>query len=56
MIWQTETNPASQGGEAAKMGAYIAVSNHILQPMSTQKAKMAAFSQPFLRLQGLSGG
>ena len=54
MIWQTETNPASQGGEAAKKGAYINVSDRILQPTPTQKAKMAAFLQPFLCLRGLS--
>jgi len=54
MIGQTETNPASQGGEAAKKGAYIDVSDRILQPMPTQKTKMAAFLQPFLCLQGLS--
>ena len=54
MIWQTETSPASQGGEAAKKGAYTDVSDRILQPTPTQKAKMAACLQPFLRLQGLS--
>ena len=43
MIWQTETSPASQGGEAVKKGAYIGVSDRILQPTPTQKAKMAAF-------------
>jgi len=54
MIWQTETNPAGQGGEAAKKGAYMVVSDRILQPIPTQKAKMAAFLLPFLRLRGLS--
>jgi len=54
MIGQTETNPASQGGEAAKKGAYTDVSDRILLPTPTQKTKMAACLQPFLRLLGLS--
>jgi len=56
MYWQTETNPASQGGEAAKKGAYINVSDRILQPMPTQNAKMAASPAAIFVFAGVSAG
>ena len=56
MIWQTETKPASQGGEAAKKGAYTDVSDRILQPTPTQKAKMAAFIAAIFVFAGFVSG